>query len=113
MLIKGHNSVTSLRKMTGNNPNLDLVNLNACSAQSKNGYHSKIVLCKVRIFSWLRNSRMASDHSGLVLVYQLGRCLEQSRNSSDKVKICQNCTCAKLERFGENAWMCIYFLYLF
>ena len=24
--IKGHNSVTNLRKMTGNNPNLDLVN---------------------------------------------------------------------------------------
>ena len=27
--IKGHNSVTNLRKMTGINPNLDLVNLNA------------------------------------------------------------------------------------
>ena len=28
-LIKGHNSLTILRKMTGNNPNLDLVNINA------------------------------------------------------------------------------------
>ena len=27
--IKGHNSVTNLRKMTGNNTNLDLVNINA------------------------------------------------------------------------------------
>ena len=27
--IKGHNSVTNLRKMTGNNPNLDLVNMKA------------------------------------------------------------------------------------
>ena len=27
--IKGHNSVTNLQKMTGNNPNLDLVNINA------------------------------------------------------------------------------------
>ena len=27
--IKGHNSVTNLRKMTGNNPNLDLVKINA------------------------------------------------------------------------------------
>ena len=26
--IKGHNSVTKLRKMTGNNPNLDLANRN-------------------------------------------------------------------------------------
>ena len=26
---KGHNSVTNLRKTTGNNPNLDLVNINA------------------------------------------------------------------------------------
>ena len=25
---KGHNSVTNLRKMTGNNPSLDLVNIN-------------------------------------------------------------------------------------
>ena len=28
MLIKGHNSVKILRKMTGNNPKLDLVNDN-------------------------------------------------------------------------------------
>ena len=27
--IKDHNSVTNLRKMTGNNPKLDLVNINA------------------------------------------------------------------------------------
>ena len=27
--IKGHNSVTNKSKMTGSNPNLDLVNLNA------------------------------------------------------------------------------------
>ena len=27
--IKGKNSVTNLRKMCGNNPNLDLVNINA------------------------------------------------------------------------------------
>ena len=27
--IKGQNSVTNLRKMTGNNPKLDLVNINA------------------------------------------------------------------------------------
>ena len=27
--IKGHNSVTKLREKTGNNPNLDLVNINA------------------------------------------------------------------------------------
>ena len=27
--IKGQNSVTNLRKMTGNNPNLDLVSINA------------------------------------------------------------------------------------
>ena len=27
--IKGYNSVTNLRKMAGNNPNLDLVNINA------------------------------------------------------------------------------------
>ena len=27
--IKGHNSVTNLRKVTGNNPKLDLVNINA------------------------------------------------------------------------------------
>ena len=27
--IKGHNSVTNLQKMTGNNPNLDLLNINA------------------------------------------------------------------------------------
>ena len=27
--IKGHNSVTNLRKMTGYNPKLDLVNINA------------------------------------------------------------------------------------
>ena len=27
--IKGHNSVTNLRKMKGKNPNLDLVNINA------------------------------------------------------------------------------------
>ena len=27
MSIKGHNSVKSLRKMTGNNPKLDLVNV--------------------------------------------------------------------------------------
>ena len=26
--IKGHNSITNLRKMTGNNPNLDLVAIN-------------------------------------------------------------------------------------
>ena len=26
--IKGHNSVTDLRKMTGNNPKLDFVNIN-------------------------------------------------------------------------------------
>ena len=30
MSIKGCNSVPNLRKMTGNNPNLDLVNMNAC-----------------------------------------------------------------------------------
>ena len=29
VLIKGHNSGTNLRKMTGNNPNLDLVNINS------------------------------------------------------------------------------------
>ena len=29
MLIKDHNSVRNLRKMTGNNPNLDPVNINA------------------------------------------------------------------------------------
>ena len=27
--IKGHNSVTNFRKMTGNNPKLELVNINA------------------------------------------------------------------------------------
>ena len=27
--VKGHNSITNLRKMTGNNPNLDLVSINA------------------------------------------------------------------------------------
>ena len=27
--IKGHNSITNFQKMTGNNPNLDLVNSNA------------------------------------------------------------------------------------
>ena len=27
--IKGHNSVTNLRKMTGDNPNLDIVDMNA------------------------------------------------------------------------------------
>ena len=27
--IKGHNSVTNLRKMPGNNPNLNLLNMNA------------------------------------------------------------------------------------
>ena len=27
--IKGHNSVTNMRKKTGNNPNLDLININA------------------------------------------------------------------------------------
>ena len=27
--IKGHNSVTNLRKMTANNPNLDIVNINS------------------------------------------------------------------------------------
>ena len=29
--IKGNNYVTNLRKVTGNNPNLDLVNINAYS----------------------------------------------------------------------------------
>ena len=29
MSIKGHKSVTNLRKMTGNNPNIDPVNINA------------------------------------------------------------------------------------
>ena len=29
MSIKGHTSVTSLQKMTANNPDLDLVNINA------------------------------------------------------------------------------------
>ena len=29
MSIKGHNSVTNKQNMTGNNPNLDLVNINA------------------------------------------------------------------------------------
>ena len=35
--INGHNSVTNLRKMTGNNSNLDLVNTNA---HTKFGKHS-------------------------------------------------------------------------
>ena len=28
-LVKGHNSIINLRKMTGNSPNLDIVNMNA------------------------------------------------------------------------------------
>ena len=36
---------------------------NICSAQSKNRYHSRMALRKVRIPTWLRNSRMVSDHS--------------------------------------------------
>ena len=34
-----------------------------CSAQSGNRYHSRMALRKVRIPTWLRNSRMVSDHS--------------------------------------------------
>ena len=34
-----------------------------CSAQSRNRYHSRMALRKVRIPTWLRNSRMVSDHS--------------------------------------------------
>ena len=34
--MKGHNSVTNLRKMTGNNPNLDLVHINAYTKFSQN-----------------------------------------------------------------------------
>ena len=36
MSIKGHNSATKLRKITGNNPNLDLVNINAYTKFSQN-----------------------------------------------------------------------------
>ena len=36
MLIKGHYSVTNLRKMTGNNPNLDLANMNVYTKFSQN-----------------------------------------------------------------------------
>ena len=32
----GHNSVTNLHKMSGNNPNLDLVNINAYIKSSEN-----------------------------------------------------------------------------
>ena len=61
-----------------------------------------MILRKVRILSWLPNSRIVQ---GIFQFYQLGRCSAQSRNSSDKVRICQNCTCTKLEWFGENACM--------
>ena len=36
MSIKGQNPVTNLRKMTGNNPNIDLVNINAYTKFSQN-----------------------------------------------------------------------------
>ena len=42
--IKGHNSVTNLRKMTGNNPNQDLVNINAYTKFGKN-----LSICSVTI----------------------------------------------------------------
>ena len=34
-----------------------------CSAQSRNRYNSRMALRKVRTPTWLRNSRMVSDHS--------------------------------------------------
>ena len=98
-----------------------IVVLCICSAQSRNRYHSRMALRKVRIPTWLRNSRMVSDHSriaqGIFSVYRLGRCPAQSKNDSDQVRVCQNCTCAKLRWSGENArmliYMLIYMLYLF
>ena len=36
MSIKGHSSVTNLRKMTGNNPNLDLVKINTYTKFNQN-----------------------------------------------------------------------------
>ena len=76
-----------------------------------------MALRKVRIPTWLRNSRMVSDHSriaqgifSVVSFYRLGRCPAQSKNDSDQVRICQYCTCAKLRWSGENARMLIYML---
>ena len=70
-----------------------------------------MVLRKVRNLSWLCISRMELDHSrtvkGIFQFYRLGRCPTQSMNSSDKVRICKRCMCARLEWFGENARMCI------
>ena len=53
--IKGHNSVTKLQKITGNNPNLDLVNINA---HSKFG---QILSISSLDFEWKQNSERNSD----------------------------------------------------
>ena len=47
--IKGHNSITNMQKMTGNNPNLDLVNINAYTMHVQNLV--KIFLFALKIFS--------------------------------------------------------------
>ena len=45
--IKGHNSVTNLQKLTGNNPNQDLVNINAHTKFSQIlSISSKDIECK-------------------------------------------------------------------
>ena len=48
--IKGRNSVTNLRQMTGNNPNLDLVNINA---HTKFG---QILWIRSQDIEWKQNS---------------------------------------------------------
>ena len=53
--IKGHNSVTNLKKMTGKNPNLDLVNVNAFI---KNG---QILSICSKDFEQKRNSNLSYD----------------------------------------------------
>ena len=62
-----------------------------------------MALRKVRIPTWLRNSRMVSDHSRIAQVVSFVDEVDALR----KVGI----ICAKLEWFGENAFMCIYLLY--
>ena len=69
--------------------------------QSRNRYHSRTALCKVRIQTWLRNSRMVSVRDFV--------------NFNDEVDALRKVgvICAKLEWFGETACMCIYLLYFF
>ena len=54
MSIKGHNSVTNLQKMTGNNLNLDLVNINPNTKFSQN-----LSICSKDI-EWKFNSDIKS-----------------------------------------------------